>query len=117
MIDRTSVLCSGRAASGAPGAVFGDGPRNHGPTQPGPADVDGPLRVSAGCTLPAVPVSWSPGHRSLDRPRSPHSTPRCWAFPWHLRGTLATYCATVEIPAKQVVKARIAKQLRDVLEA
>ena len=28
MIDRTSVLCSGRAASGAPGAVFGDGPRN-----------------------------------------------------------------------------------------
>ena len=65
MIDRTSVLCSGRAASGAPGAVFGDGPRNHGPTQPGPADVDGPLRVSAGCTLPAVPVSWSPGHRSL----------------------------------------------------
>ena len=25
--------------------------------------------------------------------------------------------ATVEIPAKQVVKARIAKQLRDVLEA
>ena len=56
-------------------------------------------RVSAGCTLPAVPVSWSPGHRSLDRPCSPHSTPRCWAFPWHLRGTLATYCATVEMGA------------------
>ena len=101
MIDRTSVLCSGRAASGAPRAVFGDGPRNHGLTQPGPADVDGPLRVSAGCTLPAVPVSWSPGHRSLDRPCSPHSTPRCWVFPWHLRGTLATYCATVEIPCSK----------------
>ena len=47
-------------------------------------------------SAPAVPFRQSPFPGRLDTgpstvPRSPHSTPRCWAFPWHLRGTLATY--------------------------
>ena len=73
-------------------------------------------------SAPAVPFRQSPFPGRLDTGPSTVRVPRIrrrgvGPFPWHLRGTLATYCATVEIPAKQVVKARIAKQLRDVLEA
>ena len=73
-------------------------------------------------SAPAVPFRQSPFPGRLDTGPSTVRVPRIrrrgvGPFPWHLRGTLATYCAPVEIPAKQVVKARIAKQLRDVLEA